>query len=226
MRFLNRLTAVASLVLVAAAGLLGYQLLRSGVAADVYHDRLVELQDDHARLVDHYNRAVTRTAVTELLVDTDAGTVCVNVRTADGRLESHPVAADPRHPLYVDFVVKDQRLLIRRVFDSRSAPDDAGAIDSDLLDLDWTDPTLRHGQAIYRQLSTGRWIVSVSGDGSLALSKIDENTAVDLLAAPPVAEFEPVAAARRELESITPADVWSHWWRGRVVPEPSPTDAP
>ncbi|MEO0515294.1 MAG: hypothetical protein AAF086_08385, partial [Planctomycetota bacterium] len=110
----HRFTTLASVVLLAGAGVLGYQLLRNGVAADVYHDRLVELNDDHNELIQQYNQAVTRTAVTELLVEN--GTVCVNVRTADGQLETHPVAADPAHPIYVDYVVKDSRLLIRRVF--------------------------------------------------------------------------------------------------------------
>ncbi|MEM9882837.1 MAG: hypothetical protein AAF800_07965 [Planctomycetota bacterium] len=202
---INRLTTTASLLLLAGAGVLGYQMLHRGVAADVYHERLVELSGEHQQLVETYNRAVTRTAATELLVAD--GTVCVNVRTADGRLETHPVAADPAHPIYVDYVVKDHRLLIRRVFDSRSAPDDAGVIDSALLDVDWSDPSVRHGQAIYRRLTDGRWIVTVSGDGSLALAKVDADAAVELLPAPEVGTYDPVEATRQRIDRITPADV-------------------
>ncbi|MEM1108055.1 MAG: hypothetical protein AAGH99_05110 [Planctomycetota bacterium] len=206
----HRLTTAACVVLLAGAGVLGYQVMRNGVAADVYHDRLVELSDEHQELVEQYNRAVTRTAVTELLVAD--GTVCVNVRTADGQVESHPVAADPAYPIYVDYVVKDSRLLIRRVFDSRSAPDDAGAIDSALLDLDWADPTVKHGQAIYRQLTDGRWIVTVSGDGALALAKVNDETTVDLLAAPPIDDFDPVEATQDAIQQITPADVFGRYF--------------
>ncbi|MEM6458138.1 MAG: hypothetical protein AAF710_01970 [Planctomycetota bacterium] len=207
---INRLTTTASLLLLAGAGVLGYQMLHRGVAADVYHQRLVELSDEHQQLVETYNRAVTRTAATELVVAD--GTVCVNVRTADGRLETHPVAADPRHPIYVDYVVKDNRLLIRRVFDAKSAPDDAGVIDSALLDIDWSDPAVRHGQAIYRRLTDGRWIVTVSGDGSLALAKVDEDAAVELLPAPEVGTYDPVEATQQAIDRITPADVF-----GRVL---------
>ncbi|MEO0514569.1 MAG: hypothetical protein AAF086_04655, partial [Planctomycetota bacterium] len=202
----------ASVVLLAGAGVLGYQLLRNGVAADVYHDRLVELHDEHNELIEQYNKAVTRTAVTELLIDD--GTVCVNVRTADGQLETHPVAADPAHPIYVDYVVKDSRLLIRRVFDSKSVPDDAGVINSALLNLDWTDPTLKHGQAIYRKLTDGRWIVTVSGDGSLALAKVDPEVDVELLPAPKIDEFDPVEATQKAIKQITPADVFGRFFGG------------
>jgi len=208
----HRLTTLASVALLAGAGVLGYQLLRNGVAADVYHDRLVALNDDHNELITQYNQAVTRTAVTELLVEN--GTVCVNVRTADGQVETHPVDANPAHPIYVDYVVKDSRLLIRRVFDSRSVPDDAGVIDSALLNLDWTDPTVKHGQAIYRKLTDGRWIVTVSGDGSLALAKVDPNIDVKLLPAPTVHEFDPVEATQKAIQQITPADVFGRFLGG------------
>ncbi|MEM8737585.1 MAG: hypothetical protein AAGG38_03795 [Planctomycetota bacterium] len=210
MKLFHRLTTLLTLVFFLAAAGFAYQVLRSGIAAEVYHDRLVELNEDHHQLIDHYNQAVTRTAVTELLVDD--GSVSVNVRTADGKLESHPIDADPEHPLYVDYVVKDGRLLIRRVFDSRSVPDDAGVIDSKLLDLDWADPTVRHGQAIYRKLTDGRWIVTVSGDGSLALAKVDADTPVDLLPSPAVREFDPVEATQNRIKQITPADIFTRYF--------------
>lgn len=209
----NRLTTLLSIVLLAGAGVLGYQVLRNGVAADVYHDRLVELNDDHNELIGQYNKAVTRTAVTELLIEN--GTVCVNVRTADGQLEPHPVDANPAHPIYVDYVVKDSRLLIRRVFDSKSVPDDAGVIDSALLNLDWTDPTLKHGQAIYRQLTDGRWIVTVSGDGSLALAKVEADVEVDLLTAPKIGEFDPVESTQEAIKQISPSDVLGRFLGGK-----------
>lgn len=208
----HRVTTLLSIVLLAGAGFLGYQVLRNGVAADVYHDRLVELNDDHHELIEQYNQAVTRTAVTELVVKD--GTVCVNVRTADGQVDEHPVDADPAHEIYVDYVVKGNRLLIRRVFDSRSAPDDSGLIDSDLLDLDWSDPTLKHSQAISRRFTDGRWIVTVSGDGALALAKVDSDVTVDLLRAPKIEDFDPVEATQQEVKQITPADVFGRYFGG------------
>ncbi|CAN0592477.1 unnamed protein product, partial [Laminaria digitata] len=180
----RRTSALLLAAVIGGAGLLGYQVARDRVAADVYLERYTELNDEHNELIDQYNQAVTRTAVTELVVAD--GTVSVNVRTADGQTEPHVVNADPAHPIYVDYVVKDGRLLIRRVFDSKSVPDDAGVIDSKLLKIDWNDPAVRHGQAIYRQLTDGRWIVTVSGDGSLALAKIEDDADVQLLSAPEV----------------------------------------
>lgn len=211
-RAFNRFTTLLSLALILGAGYLGYQVLRNGVAADVYHDRLVQLNDEHHELIDQYNQAVTRTAVTELVIQN--GTVCVNVRTADGRVEPHPVDADPSHEIYVDYVVKGNRLLIRRVFDSRSAPDDSGLIDSALLDLDWSDPTLKHGQSISRRFTDGRWIVTVSGDGALALAKIDHHVEVELQRPPKIEDFDPVSATQNQIKQISPADVYSRYFGG------------
>jgi hypothetical protein len=194
------------------AGVLGYQVMRDHVAADVYLERYTQLNDQHRDLVQQYNQAVTRTAVTELVVAD--GQVTVHVRTADGRVEPHPVNADPTHPIYVDYVVKDGRLLIRRVFDSKSAPDDAGVIDSDLLEIDWDDPAVRHGQAIYRQLTDGRWIVTVSGDGSLSLAEVDPTVEVELLEAPAVGDFDPVAETEAQIQGITPVEVFKRWFGG------------
>lgn len=204
------MTTALLLIFGAVAGLLGYQVMRDHVAADVYLERYTALSEENQQLVEQYNRAVTRTAVTELVIAD--GHVTVNVRTADNRVEAHPIDADPAHPIYVDYVVKDGRLLIRRVFDSRSAPDDAGVIDSDLLNLDWNDPSIRHGQAIYRQLSDGRWIVTVSGDGALSLAKVDPATEVDLLPAPEIDQYDPVEETKRQLEDISPLDVFRRWF--------------
>ena len=204
------MTTALLLIFGAVAGLLGYQVMRDHVAADVYLERYTALSEENQQLVEQYNRAVTRTAVTELVIAD--GRVTVNVRTADNRVEAHPIDADPAHPIYVDYVVKDGRLLIRRVFDSRSAPDDAGVIDSDLLNLDWNDPSIRHGQAIYRQLSDGRWIVTVSGDGALSLAKVDPATEVDLLPAPEIDQYDPVEETKRQLEDISPLDVFRRWF--------------
>ena len=199
------MVAVCLLFFIAAIAALGYRVARDHVAADVYLERYTELNDQHNTLIEQYNKAVTRTAVTELVIAD--GQVKVNVRTADNRVESHDVPADPANAIYVDYVVKDGRLLIRRVFDSKSVPDDAGVINSELLNIDWSDPQVRHGKAIYRELSDGRWIVTVSGDGSLALAQVQEDVEVQLLPAPEVREYDPVDETRRAVQQIRPGEV-------------------
>ena len=91
---------------------------------------------------------------------------------------------------------------------------DTRVIDSRLLDIDWDDPAVKHGQAIYRQLTDGRWIVTVSGDGSLALTQVDESVEVELLPAPEVSDFDPVEEARREVKRIGPAEVFRRLFSG------------
>ena len=201
----RKISLILMLVLIAGAGTLGYQFLQSHFAADVYLDRLEDLQEEHTKLAGEYNKAVTRTAVTELVVAKPDLTV--NVRTADGRVEAHPVQADLDYPVYVDYVLVDGRLLIRRVFDSQTRPDDGTVIDSDLINIDWNDPAVKSGQAAYRQLSDGRWIITVSGDGALALGKVDDAVQVELIRAPEVTEFDPVAEAKADVDRIGPMEV-------------------
>ena len=205
---------IVILALAAGAGTLGYRFLQSHFAADVYLEQLEELQQEHTQVLGEYNKAVTRTAVTELVVARPD--VTVNVRTADGRVESHPVQANLDYPIYVDYVLVDGRLLIRRVFDSQTKPDDGTVIDSDLINIDWNDPAVKSGKAAYRQLSDGRWIITVSGDGSLSLGKVPDEVEVELIRAPEVSEFDPVAEAKAEINRIGPMEVFGRLF-GRTV---------
>lgn len=200
------------LALFGGVSYMGYQVLRNRVAAQVYEERLVELNAEYGELAGQYNQAVTRTAVTELEVNEDE--VCVTVRTADGQIDRQVVDVDPANDIYVDYVVKDGRLLIRRVFDSTRAPDDAGAVDSKLLNIDWNDPSVSHGQAIYRKLTTGRWIVAVSGSGALTLAKVNPTDEVQLMKAPKIGAFNPVAETAQEIEKIGPTDVLGRFFGG------------
>ena len=154
----------------AAVGLLGigltvagYGMIRSNLAADVYRDRLAALSERHASLARTYNRAVRRTAVTEIIVtepqdgaeaanadaDPDAGgSVSVRVRTAAGPVREIDTPFSPDGELYVDYVVLDGRLWIRRVFDERTPPRDGVVIDPIADGVDWSDPRARVGKAV------------------------------------------------------------------------------
>ena len=108
----------------------------------------------------------------------------------------------------MDYVVLDGRIWIRRIFDAKTAPDKALLIDPALANVEWKDkPGVAVGKAVYRSLSDGRWVVTVSGDGSLGLSKVDGP--VELAAAPQVTDHKSITDdAAREAGSITPGDVW------------------
>ena len=54
------------------AGAAGYALLRVGLEAEVYRERLEQTSRDYALLREQYEQAVRRTAVTELVVDEGA----------------------------------------------------------------------------------------------------------------------------------------------------------
>ncbi len=202
----QRIGTIVGIALVAGLGWLGYAVLKSQMTAEVYRDRLVELVDEYEQLRDNYNRAVRKTAVTELLVED--GEVCVTIRTAEGVLKKVPTPYDPANEIYVDFVVVNGRLWIRRVFDENTPPGSGVVINPQLAAIDWDADAAAVGKAAYRRLSDGRWAVSVSGDGSLTLAKVEADTELSLTAPPPIEEFDPSdRAASAEVERIGPGDV-------------------
>jgi len=209
----TRLLITAALLAVTAlAGAFGYRFLRAEAATEIYRERLENLAQDHADLAQRYNRAVRQTAVTELLVT--ESTVSVRVRNADGELATIPTPFAPTGEIYVDCVVRDGRLLIRRVFDDRTAPSSAVVINPALANLDWSDEdALRVGKAVYRGgLTPGVYAITVTGAGALALARTD--APVNLDPAPRVEPFEEIDdAVDKRPDDITLADVWDRLFR-------------
>ncbi|MFW6059684.1 MAG: hypothetical protein ACODAQ_05850 [Phycisphaeraceae bacterium] len=206
-RLVNWLVGGVVLVLVAVGGLAGYQVAKSRLAAQVYRQRLQQLSDEYEQLRQTYNQAVKRTAVTELIVED--GQLDVRIRTADGRTRTIPTPYDPRHEIYVDYIVKDGRLWIRRVFDQYTPPGAGQLIDPQLGAIDWNDQRVRVGKAVYSQLGEGRWIVTVTGDGSLGLARQETTDEPAVLSPPPeVRDYETIEQElRRELGEVGPGDV-------------------
>ncbi len=208
---LNRLTRVAIVVgvFIIALGvmLLGYRVIRADLTAAVYRQRLTDLARDYESLGDRYNTAVRRTAVTELMVD--KGAISVVIRTAEGDMQTIPTSLDASREVYVDYVVLDGRLWIRRLFDSKTPPEQGTLIDPALASLDWSDKRLAQGQAVYRSLTDGRWVVTVSGDGALGLARSESGEPMPLASRPPVHSFDEITAqADASARGITLADVW------------------
>ena len=178
-----------------------FRVLETQIEADVYRDRLSEISQDLAELRSQFNEVVRKTAVTELWVEGDE--LSVTIRAADGSRKTLLTPFDPRSEIYVDYVVVNGRLWIRRVFDESTAPDRGMLIDPELADIDWSDEGASHGKATYRALHDGRWVVSVTGDGSLGLAPAVEGEPTQLSPPPPVRDYAPVAehvaAALRDL---------------------------
>ncbi|HEY8155573.1 MAG TPA: hypothetical protein VII72_15710 [Myxococcota bacterium] len=192
--------------LLSLAGLAGYQLLRTGLAADVYRARLEETVRDYEILRGQYNQAVRRTAVTELVVED--GKLAVVIRDAGGILRRIETPFDPSREIYVDFVLLDGRLWIRRVFDDRTPPEQGVLIDPALAEIDWSEEPEAYGKAAYRALGPGRWVVSVTGDGSLGLAQASEDAVIELAPPPPVRDYEPIESALDgALRDLAPAEV-------------------
>ncbi len=187
---LRRLNQIGfALVTVLAVWLL-YRFTKSQVEAGLYKDKLTTLRADYETLRTDFNSAVKKTAVTELMVEKD-GSVHVVFVNLDG---SECTVATPfkmGSEIYVDFIAVDNRLMLRRVFDENTRPKEALVIDPQLQKVDWQSGKVQRGSAIYAQLNKeGRWVVSVTGNGSLEIVWRDaKDERKPLVAAPPVKEF-------------------------------------
>ncbi len=194
-------------LLTAGAGYLGYRVMKGEIAGAVYRDRLASLAKDYESLRGRYNDAVRRAAVTELVVKD--GRLSVEVRSREGVMKSIPTALDPSREVYVDYAVVGGRLLIRRVFDARTPPEEAMVIDGALAAVDWESPEASHGKAVYRTLAEGRWTISVSGNGALALTRNDSEEPATLVSEPPLRSYdEEIAGVDARLDDIGWGDVW------------------
>ena len=211
------LIGAAGLGAVGLIGVAGMRLARADAAERVYRARLESLATEYEGLRESYNRAVRRTAVTELVVED--GSVTALVRSAHGTIARIPTGADPSREIYVDFALLDGRVWIRRVFDSGTRPEDATVIDPRLAAIDWDgrEPeegpgarpggaarAMAVGQAVYRTLGEGRWVVRVSGDGALGLERVPPDAVVPLAEAPAVWNFDEVEReVRDKLDRVT-----------------------
>lgn len=183
------LTAMLVVVL-GVATVAAYRVLESQIAADIYRERLAELELGYSRLRRQYNEMVRKTAVTELWVQD--GLLSVRIRTVDGATRTLPTPFDPGKEIYVDYVVLDGRLWIRRIFDQATPPDAGMLIDPGLAEVDWETEGASVGKATYRELAEGRWTVTVTGDGSLGLSRRPDEEPLELTAPPVVRDYAPV----------------------------------
>jgi hypothetical protein len=195
-----------SLVLLAVIAGVAYRLALSKAEVDIYRDRLLGLSEEYESLRSRYNEAVAKTAVTELLVKD--GRLSLVIRTIQGVERVIDTPFDPTHEIYCDYVVLDGRLWIRRVYDSHTPPRDGLVVDKDLQYVNWNDAGARYGKAVYRSLEEGRWVVTVTGDGSLALVKVNPKAEVTLSGPPPVRDYEQLKKQIDDsLAKVTPGDV-------------------
>ena len=210
-KLVNRLFSLVVLMLLGLGGVAGYNFTKSRIAADVYRQRLESMSEQYETLRGTYNRAVQRTAVTELHVHD--GKLDVRIRTADGQTETIPTPFDPANEIYVDYVVRDGRLWIRRVFDQYTPPGEGVVITPKLGAVDWNAAEVEVGKAVYRQLTEGRWVVTVTGDGSLGLAKrAPDDDEAPLSPPPKLGDYERIERQlRAEVNEVGATDVVKYW---------------
>ncbi len=190
MKLQQWISLLTLIILLLVAGVSGYLWMRSRIVMGLYKNKLVRISDDYRTLQKAYNQAVRETAVTELLVSRDK--ISVVVRTVEGVVRTVDTPFRAGQDLYVDYVLLNNRLWIRRVFDDATPPANGVVIDPQLADIDWDMQDVSYGKAIYKRLNEGRWIVSVTGNGSLGLKRCSEAVPVNLHATPAVRTYEEI----------------------------------
>ena len=206
---LSRTGTLISIAMLIAVTAVGYLLLRAQLTTAVYRDRLTVLGQDYTDLAQQYNQAVNRTAVTELWVK--EGAISVTVRTDQGVIETIATPFVPGGEIYVDYVVLEGRLWIRRVFDDKTPPEQGVVVNPKLITIDWDAHDGAHGKAAYRQLTEGRWAVTATGSGALGLARVGEAQAVDLIAPPAIHDYEQVESqADQQANGIGVGEILKH----------------
>jgi len=200
------ITSLAILSAVAITSVIGLKIAKAQAINQVYQDRIRDLSTDYESLAAQYNQAVRQTAVTELVVKDRK--ITVEIRTIEGEQETIQTPCDADKEIYVDFALIAGRLWIRRVFDADTPPSQATIINPKLANIDWDSEGALVGQAVYRQLDEGRWVVNAAGDGALALTKVPDDQIVNLSPPPSIKSYEEVQSqVDEELDSITWRDV-------------------
>jgi hypothetical protein len=202
------ITGLALVGATAVVAIVGLRFAKADAANAVYKSRLQDLSSEYESLRSQYNTAVRQTAVTELVVQNRS--VTVQVRTIEGTVETIETDADAEQEIYVDFALIEGRLWIRRVFDADTPPSRATLINPKLAQIDWDSENALVGQAVYRQLGEGRWVVNTSGDGALALTRVSEDQVINLAPPPEIGEFEEIQTqVDQELDRVSWRDVFA-----------------
>ncbi|WP_432797499.1 hypothetical protein [Poriferisphaera sp. WC338] len=211
LRFMFSMKPIYTIILLlflSLASYMTYRMTRSEIAAGIYRTRLIKLDQQYTSLLEQYNTAITKTAVTELLVTPD--TVSVIIRDDLGNIKTISTPFLPTEEIYVDYVLADSRILIRRIYNQYTAPERGLLITPHLAHIDWDAlPETSHGKAIYRTLTPGRWTIAISGSGSLTLAPATTPPA-PLLPSPNITDYVPIEESDRAVESITPTDIASY----------------
>ena len=202
------ITGIAIVGATVVVGFIAMRFAKADAANSVYQTRLRDLSTEYESLRAQYNTAVRQTAVTELVVKDRS--VTVQVRTIEGAVETIETQANPDKEVYVDFALLDGRLWIRRVFDSDTPPSQATVINPKLAKIDWEQKNALVGQAVYRHLAEGRWIVNASGDGALALTQVPDDQIVNLSPPPEIGSYEEIQSqVKSEVDKVSWRDVFA-----------------
>lgn len=184
--------AAVLLALLVIASTALYRWSQAQMAEAIYQERLEDLIASYSQLEENYNQVVAKTTVTELEVKDSK--LSVHIKRADGVTQTIPTNLDPTREIYVDYLVIEGRLWIRRLFDDQTSPSEGVLIDPSLSGIDYGPITNRsYGKAVYRHLSPGQWIVTVTGNGALGLEKKDRTESLSPLAyAPQIEDYQSV----------------------------------
>jgi len=218
---MRRIGQVVFAGFIVLAVFLGYSVVRTNIAADLYRDRLREAVKENEAMRQTFNEAVKKTVVTELVVNDDE-TICVVFVSADNTEHVVPTPFKMGAVLWADCIVQDGKLFLRRVFDDNTAPINALFIDPVVQTVDWkrAGPSGKVPQGIAANgeiNAKGRWVVSASGQGALELKKADDAAPRQPIARDlQVRDYKEIEKQiTTKVDEIGPTDVWKSLFGGK-----------
>lgn len=187
----------------------GFLWVKEEVTSRIYREKLAALAGDYASLAEQYNYAVQESAVTEL--DVDEESVTVVIRTLEGEIKRIETPYNPEKEIFVDYLVGDGRIWIRRIFDQATPPSEALVIDPVWENVDWASNELSYGKAVYRALEPGIWSIQVNGSGALSLEPVAASRIESLIPSPEIRSYEEIQLnLDKEVKEIGASDLWNY----------------
>ncbi|MEX0324409.1 MAG: hypothetical protein AB3N63_19790 [Puniceicoccaceae bacterium] len=187
----------------------GFLWVKEEVTSRIYREKLATLAGDYASLAEQYNYAVRESAITELDVTEDSVTVVI--RTLEGEIKRIETPYDPKTEIFVDYLVGNGRIWIRRIFDQATPPAEALVIDPVWEHADWSSKDLKYGKVVYRALEPGIWSIQVSGSGALSLEPAGSSSIQALIPSPEIKSYEEIQLnLDQEVREIGAADLWNY----------------
>lgn len=154
----------------------------------IYQDNLKNVINDFNGLLKTYNDVIKKYIITDILIENSY--LYVILRNGAIEIKRIKTSVCVSEEIFIDYVLYQNRIIFRRVFDANTAPSKAIDLFSD-INLDWKDNSLQYGKIIYKKFTEdGLYHITIQLDGNLGLEKYSKDEKMDYLPSPEIKKFQ------------------------------------